>query len=155
MKQSQNHITILGCVLTIQSKCTCMREKMDIKERAFCRLSYSSFAQAIQRGQSKTQSNFESYHRGPGYLRKRHFESVESGLGLSWRMPSIMGTAAAAGGKQPWLVIKATTHLRVLRLISCWRGPVWQGQVAYWRRLALHNLRHVGLQWINLIISGE
>lgn len=55
-------------------------------------------------------------------MRKRHFESVEPGLGLSWRMPSIMETAAveaAAGGKQPWLVIKATTHLRVLRLISC------------------------------------
>lgn len=67
-------------------------------------------------------SNFESYHHDPGCMRKRHFESVKLGLGLSWRMPSITGTAAveaAAGGKQPWLVIKATTHLRVLRLISC------------------------------------
>lgn len=78
---------------------------------------------AIQRGQSKMLSNFESYHLDLGYMRKRHFESVEPGPGPSWRMPSIMGTAAveeaAAGDKQPWLVIKATTHLRVLRLISC------------------------------------
>lgn len=67
-------------------------------------------------------SNFESYNLDPGYMRKSYYESVEPGLGLSWRMLSIMGTAAveaAAGGKQPWLVIKATTHLRVLRLISC------------------------------------
>lgn len=67
-------------------------------------------------------SNFESHHLGPGYIRKRHSECVEPSMGLSWRMPSITGTAAveaAAGGKQPWLVIKATTHLGVLRLISC------------------------------------
>lgn len=101
-----------------------MHEKEDgyKRKRPYYWLHYSSSTQAIQRGQSKMLSNFESYHLDPGYMRKRHFESVEPGLGLSWRMPSIMGTAAveaAAGGKQPWLVIKATTHLRVLRLISC------------------------------------
>lgn len=63
-------------------------------------------------------SHFESYHLSSGYMRKRHFECVKQGPGLSWRMPSITGTAVA-GGKQPWLVIKAATHLRVLRLISC------------------------------------
>lgn len=66
-------------------------------------------------------SNFVPHHLSPGYMRKRHSESVESGLGLSWRMSSIMGSAAVeatVSSKQPWLVIKATTHLRVLRLIS-------------------------------------
>lgn len=95
-----------------------MRKKMDIKERPFSLLDYSSSIQLVQRGQSKTLSNFESYHLDPGYMRKRHFESVVPGLGLSWRMPSITQTAAveaAAGGKQPWLVIKATTHLRVFK----------------------------------------
>lgn len=61
-------------------------------------------------------SNFESYHLDLSYMRKRHFESVKPGLGQCWRMPSITGTAAVeatAGNKQPWFVIKATTHLRV------------------------------------------
>lgn len=109
-------------VLIIQSVLTCTRKKMDIKERPFYLLDHFSSIQAIWRGQSITHSNFELYHLDPGYKGKRHFECVEPGLGLSWRMSSITGTAAAeaaAGGKQLWLVIKATTHLRVLRLISC------------------------------------
>lgn len=64
-------------------------------------------------------SSRESY-LNLGYIRERCFKRAWSGL--SSKMPSIIGIAAveaAAGSKQPWLVIKATTHLGGLRLISC------------------------------------
>lgn len=66
-----------------------MIKKMDIKERPYYLLDHSSSIESAERALSKMLSNFESYHLDPGYMRKRHFESVEPGLGLSWRMPSI------------------------------------------------------------------
>lgn len=65
-------------------------------------------------------------------------------MGLSSSLSSITGNGAveeAAGGKEPWFVIKATTHLSVLRLISC-RGEGFGSDM--W---------HIGENWQTITYS--